>query len=231
MTDFSPSREDGDGQKLIRHATLSFTVNNVKSTYDSIQHLIKKFNAYSSKENLNDNGDDLEQSLAIRVDEKYFDQMLEQIEQLAKNVERKDISIQDVTSEFTDHEVRLRTKKEMEKRYYEILHQAKTVKDMLDIEEQLGTVREDIESMEARLKYLSNQVAYSTINIKFSEKRMTESGFLSKTVVSLKEGWERVLSIALTIISLWPMILFLLGSFMLIMKFRRNRKIRRESLA
>lgn len=43
--------------------------------------------------------------------------------------------------------------------------------DIVRIENEISYIREDIESKEGRLKYLSNQVRYSTLNIHYCEKR------------------------------------------------------------
>ena len=48
-----------------------------------------------------------------------------------------------------------------------ILESATTVSDMLEIEQQLGYLRSDIESIEGRLRYLKDQVRFSTLTIKF----------------------------------------------------------------
>ena len=95
----------------------------------------------------------------IRVPADRFDELLLIIEPLASKIESKNINTQDVTEEFIDVETRLKTKKELETRYLEILKQAKTVTDIISIESQIATVRSEIESMEGRINYLKNQVS------------------------------------------------------------------------
>ena len=73
-------------------------------------------------------------------------------------MQRKNVSVQDVTEEYLDIEARLKTKKEVEARYIEILKsKTKTVEDVLKAEEQIRIIREEIEAREGRLNYLKNQ--------------------------------------------------------------------------
>jgi hypothetical protein len=52
-------------------------------------------------------------------------------------------------------------------RYSELLKQAKTVTEMLEIEAQMGQLRAEIESIEGRLKYLQNSVSLATLTLIF----------------------------------------------------------------
>ena len=115
--------------------------------------------------------------------------------------------MQDVSEEFIDHEARLRTKKEVESRYREILKQAKTVQEILSVETEIGNIRSEIESIEGRLKYLSDQVSMSTLNITYYQKTGTDFGFASKFVQALKSGWDILLIFIIGIVNLWPFII------------------------
>ena len=98
------------------------------------------------------------------------------------------IYVKDVTEEYTDVVIRLKNKKEAEKRFLEILKQTKTIKEILDVEEHLREIREEIESKEGRLKFLNDQVSYSTINLSIyqvSESSMLPA-FLRKQAMVLK---------------------------------------------
>ena len=72
-----------------------------------------------------------------------------------------------------------KTKKEVEARYRELLTRATSVEEILKIEEQIGNIRTEIESAEGRLRYLSNQVQYSTLHVTFYEK-YSNFGFWNK---------------------------------------------------
>lgn len=71
----------------------------------------------------------------------------------------------DITNQYYDSQVRLQTLELQEKRYLEILNQAKTVEDVLKVENSLGNVRIQIEQLKGQLKLWNNIVEYSTLNL------------------------------------------------------------------
>ncbi len=196
-------------RKLIRNGDLSFETSDVKKTKDSVETICKEFNAYISNENQSNYGDRLQYNQTIRVPSDKFDELIQRIEADAIKVESKNINTQDVTEEFIDVEARLKTKKELEERYREILKQAKTVQDIVSIESQIATVRSEIESMEGRLHYLKNQVSFSTLNVSYYEIIGTDFGFASKLVRALSQGWDNLLSFLIILVNLWPFILLI----------------------
>jgi hypothetical protein len=71
----------------------------------------------------------------------------------------------DITNQYYDSQVRLQTLEAEEKRYLEILNQAKTVEDVLKVENALGNIRQQIEQLKGQLKLWNNMVDYSTVNL------------------------------------------------------------------
>ncbi len=71
----------------------------------------------------------------------------------------------DITNQYYDSQVRLQTLETEEKRYLEILNQAKTVEDVLKVENALGNIRQQIEQIKGQLKFWNNIVEYSTVNL------------------------------------------------------------------
>jgi hypothetical protein len=70
----------------------------------------------------------------------------------------------------------------MEQRLIEILKKkSDDVNDLLQVEKELGRVREEIEKMQGELKYWDSQVQFATVTISVSEKDMEEpAAFLLK---------------------------------------------------
>ena len=94
--------------------------------------------------------------------------------------------------------------------------------EMLSIENQIGNVRAEIESMEGRLNFLKNQVAFSTIKISFYELTGTDFGFASKFVHSLKNGWDNLLTFLIAIVNLWPFLILAGSSVYLYSKHKKR---------
>ncbi len=202
--------------KLIRTADLRFQVNNLEKSTDEIENIVKKYSAYISNANMNASNSESNNLITIRVPNKDFDDLLKAISKESIYMERKNVSTQDVTEEYVDIEARLKTKKEVEARYVEILKaKAKTVQEVLDAENQIRVIREEIEAREGRLNYLQNQISYSTISVQIFQQieyadeavAVTES-FSHKAGSGFSQGWSVIQNFAIGIITLWPLWIF-----------------------
>jgi hypothetical protein len=84
--------------------------------------------------------------------------------------ETRQIDAQDVTEEYVDLEARLANKRKLESRILDLLEkQTGEIKDVIAVETELARVREEIERMEGRLRYLANRVELTTITISARE--------------------------------------------------------------
>jgi Domain of unknown function (DUF4349) len=226
----NPGLEDVTGipeRKVIRNGNLSFETSDVKKTKAAIDAICKELNAYISEENQNNYDNRLQHNQTIRVSADKFDLLIQKIEAEANKVESKNVNTQDVTEEFIDVEARLKTLKELEARYREILKQAKTVAEIMDIEQQIASVRSDIESREGRLKYLSNQVAYSTLSVSFYETIGTDFGFGSKLGGAFGTGWDYFLSFLIGLVNVWPFLILI--ALIIWLAFRWDKRRRQKT--
>jgi hypothetical protein len=197
------------GRKLIRHAALNIEVSDLHKSYDSIKLLTAAAQGYMADEDHGQTDTRINQDMAILIPEGKFDTFLVSLEGLSKKILRRNITTQDVTAEIEDMTVRLKTKKALESQYNEILRQARTVKDMLAIEEQLGTVREEIESMEARKRSMDKQIAYSVIDLSIFQITAPEPDYGDRFVDALLEGWQGLTGMLLSIIASWPLLILI----------------------
>ena len=133
--------------------------------------------------------------------------------------QHKNITSTDVSEEYVDLQTRLATKLEVKQRYDAILRsKAKTVEDLLKAEDKIRVLQEEIEAAQGRLKFLSNKVALSTIQIDLYQtvtytetpKTLT-TPFGSRAKKSVSLGWEMVQSIFLGLLYIWPLLLIALG--------------------
>jgi chromosome segregation ATPase len=210
-------------RKLIKDGSLNFKTRDLEKTKKDVAGICKTLNAYLSNESLNNFDDRISYHQTIRVPADQFEALVEQLEKLADKVENKNIHSRDVTEEFIDVETRLKNKTQVEARYRELLAQARTVEDMLSIERELGNVRQEIESTEGRLKYLTNQVAFSTLELSYYEVVGADFGFASKFVDSLADGWDNLLAFIIWLLTLWPFLILFGGIGWLIRKYWRRK--------
>ena len=107
-------------------------------------------------------------SLTLRIPAESLDGFQADIASLA-NVTSASRSSEDVTLQYVDTESRVDALKTEQDRLLELLSQAETMADLLEIESRLTQVRSDLESYTSRLKVLENQVDYATMYLSLSE--------------------------------------------------------------
>jgi hypothetical protein len=214
-------------RKLIKEAYLSIEVKEYSESLVQAKNLVSKWKGWVVKENVNASDYSIRNDLIIRVPGANFDSLVNDLEKVAKKITSKTIDVKDVTEEFVDVQARLKTKKAVELRYLDILKQAKTVEDILKVEEELGNIREEIESTEGRLKYLSNQTTYSTVNISIEQKLVSKQGFefFSRISQALRGGWRGLLGFLVGLVYLWPFLLIMAAVIYLFIRYRRKKKL------
>jgi hypothetical protein len=146
------------------------------------------------------------------------------ISESAEKIDRKDIEVLDVTEEYIDVEARIETKKELEKRYKELLAKAKTVEDILKIEKEIGVLRAEIESIEGRLRYLKDRIGFSTLTVEFYQTKPSAFGFSSKFTQALAKGWDLVLLIFVGLTHLWALIILALIIVVFIRRYNKKKQ-------
>jgi len=225
-----PVTVPADKKKIIKDGTLSIKVDDLEKAKRDSDSLVAVFNGYYGSENIWNDDNATTYSLTVRIPAVSFELFIAAMESGGGQVTNKSINTRDVTTEFIDLESRLENKREYLARYRELLKQAKTVKDILEIEQQIRVIVEEIESSEGRLKYLSDQVSYSTLNLTLTKEKgytfhpAVKGSFAERLKRSLSGGWNGLVSFALILIRLWPAWIILAAAVPLFRVYRRRRK-------
>ncbi|MCH6201802.1 DUF4349 domain-containing protein [Aquiflexum sp. LQ15W] len=217
-------------QKLVRSGGINFQSEDLEKDYQQIKGMLGGFNAYMENESQNNDQFRKGYNLQIRVPSDSYDSLLNVISNLAFKIDNKYSSTDDVTERYYDLQSRIQNKKELEKRYREILSKANEVKDILEIERNLNEVRSDIEMMEGQFNYLSKQIKFSSLQVQFYEELPYElnspkkKGFWVRIFNALDNGWQVFLTVFVGLVTLWPFYIAGALVFVLVMYLRRKNK-------
>jgi hypothetical protein len=156
----------------------------------------------------------LENKMTIRVQSVYFQELLKEIDDQARFVNFREVKTDDVSKEYVDLESRLKTKREVEERYNEILRKkAGTIEELLKAEQLIGELHEEIEATISRINYLKDQESYSTINLEFYQRieqeiaSIDDVSWTNRFEKGLRSGWEGVLTLAVILAHMWPLLI------------------------
>ena len=123
-------------------------------------------------------------NLTIRIPADQVDTFTQDVDGIA-NIVRKNKDIQDITLSYVATESRLNALQTEEARLLELLAQAETMTDLLEIESRLTDVRYELENYASRLRLYDNQIDYATIYLDISEVQ-------EYTPVEEPTLWERI---------------------------------------
>lgn len=217
--------------KLIKRAELVFETDSLKRTAEELISAVQKLGGYVSSENEDRSSYRITHKLTLRIPQSGFDEFISLCDgHGTKGFDKRVISASDVTEEFVDVQARVKTKKELESRYHDLLKKAKNVEEVIKVEREIGKLRSEIESAEGRLKYLMDRVSLSTVNVQFYrviKKKQKESP--NRLVSAFTSGWNGLNSFLLGLVSIWPLLVFItLGSLFIIRFGKRMRSVNKK---
>lgn len=206
----TPTLQD---RKMIREGEVSFQTESLLDSRQQILDALGKYGGYVASDQEWAGSGRVSQALVVRIPSDRFDDFFREATKGVGRFEEKNIRVRDVTEEFVDVESRIRNMKEMELRYVGLLEKAVSVKDVLEIEREVGELRSEIESLEGRLKLLQSQVSFSTLTMTYYEEVDSGVGFWKQVKEGLANGWEGFLTFLVVLVNLWPVFPLLLLVF------------------
>jgi membrane-associated protease RseP (regulator of RpoE activity) len=228
-------------RKIIRNAELTVETNDPSAGQRRIASIAESkggFVVTSESKQRNAEGQlkpDMIVTIQVRVPATQFDAVVNEIRSSGNRVAQEKITGQDVTEEYIDLEARIRAKQALEAQFMEIMKQARTVQDALEVQRQLSDVRSEIERLEGRRRFLENQSSLSTITVTLQPPTtiVSTTGFFYSVKRAFSEGLDVAAAITLGLISiivaLLPILVFIVLPIFLIVRYLVRRAGRRPS--
>jgi len=226
-----PAKVDWD-KKIIKTATLKLEVKNSKNYGETVHKTVKQFGGYVAQEENNLTDEKSETIISIKVPVDQFEDMMNQLPGTDVKVLERKITTEDVTGEIVDTRSRLEAKKQMRLKYLEFLKQSKNMEEVLQVQSEINSIQEEIESAAGRVEYLSHQSVFSTINLTFYEplpgfKPDNDSpSFLGRVSNAFKSGGKWCAELFVALISIWPLLLIIFAGIFLLRRSRAIKAIR-----
>lgn len=160
------------GRLVIYTADISLTVADIAAWQRELDQLVATHHAYLSG---NDFGGEPGSPRAgvwqVRVPVAAFQDFVVAV-QKAGEVQRVKTDSQDVSEEYVDAESRLKNQRVEEQRLLgHLQHSTTQLGDILTVEKEVTRVRQEIERIEGRLRYLRNRTEYTTVTLRVEERK------------------------------------------------------------
>ncbi|MEV5025036.1 DUF4349 domain-containing protein [Paenibacillus sp. LPE1-1-1.1] len=166
---------DGNGlnQKIIYTANLSMQVDDLEAAGTSLRNAIHQSGAYILQFQDTKHEGEIGASYTIKVPASGFMSFIDRIEKIKHNDFERNIGGKDVSEEYVDLESRLKARQLVETRLLSMMDKAVKADDLLKFSQQLSEVQEEIERIKGRIRYLDNNVAFSTVELRMYQTNQT----------------------------------------------------------
>ncbi|MBH5316911.1 DUF4349 domain-containing protein [Paenibacillus sp. GSMTC-2017] len=159
--------------KIIYSANIVMEVDDLKETTNKLKNVIHLSGGYTLAFNDNRSDGEIAASYTIKVPAKGFMSFIEDIAKIKNNHFGQSLSGEDVTEQYVDLESRLKAKQLVEQRLIIMMEKATKAADLLQFSNQLGAIQEEIEAIKGKIRYLDNNVALSTIELRIVQTDQT----------------------------------------------------------
>lgn len=174
-------------RKIIFNASLSIDVIDAEKAFSDCEILIVKYGGFVAQSSLKKSDTQVVAATVLRVPAAKVTQVMDDLVKLGTVTSRSSGS-DDVTSQYIDIQARLKVLQAEEEQLVGFLKKATNIKDMLAVQEQLRSVRTQIEQYEGQQRYMDNATSLATITVQFvqtTETFIAPRGFGSAFVQSL----------------------------------------------
>ena len=221
-------------KKIIKDGNMTIQTDDIAASKEKIDQLVKRLNGYYQREDLENLKYRISYDLIIRVPASNFDKLVATVEQGKDEVKSKNIRARDVSEEYVDLTIRLASKRDYLKQYTVLLSRATTIKDIVEVKEIIRDLHEEIERAEGRLRFLNDQVAFSTLNVKLYKEieRVYEptpkDRFVERVKSGLNAGWDFVVGFVVFLTFIWPALLVLIPAGYFVRREIKKQKAKKE---
>ncbi|WP_157793954.1 DUF4349 domain-containing protein [Paenibacillus donghaensis] len=204
----------GLNKKLIYRGNLTMEVEDYGKAQTEVRNMVTMANGYIIE--FNENVSEYEQggTFIMKVPASGFSSFLNNLEKVAHQSLQRSIQGQDVSEEYVDLESRLKAKVLMERQYTEFMSKATKSADLVSFANELGRIQEEIEQIKGRMRYIDQNVSFSTVELRLYETEAKDD-VLTKAKGPLMQRAGDALNgslHALSVMFQW-LVVFLAGAF------------------
>lgn len=185
-------RLDAGARMLIRSGEMTLRVDSLDRALARLREVAAAVGAVLSGSSTH-TGDDAYQSATatLRLQSEHFDRAIEGLRRIGF-VEGVSVATEDVGEEYVDVSARVTNGRRLEARLLGLLAtRTGKLSDVVEVERELARVREHIEALEGRRRYLASHAALSTLTVNLHEPRVIV-GVAGQGVMrqSFEQSWE-----------------------------------------
>ena len=226
---FRSSTFDPASRLIIRTGQASIEVDSLEASMTAMRRLVQRAGGFVADASVQSGRKQLRTaSLELKVPASRFDELIEGLEPIGR-LQFVNVGADDVSEEYVDLTARVANGRRLEDRLVELLRtRTGKLQDVLTVERELARVREEIERMEGRMRFLKEGAQLSTLSVSLYEPAPLVASHPGRSVIgeAFKTAWRNFVGVlAGAIASLGfavPVLALGWGAFVLVNRYRRK---------
>ncbi|HEV7367231.1 MAG TPA: DUF4349 domain-containing protein [Gemmatimonadales bacterium] len=214
---------------IVRTGQASIEVDSLEPAMAELRRIAQRVGGFVADASVQSGRNQLRTAtLQLKVPASRFDDLTQGLEPLGK-LQFVNVSAEDVSEEFVDLTARVANGHRLEERLIELLRtRTGKLQDVLSVERELARVREEIERMEGRMRFLKNSAQLSTLSVNLYEPAPIIASHPGRNVIAeaFKTAWRNFVGVlASGIASLGfvvPIVILGWGALILAKKYHRK---------
>lgn len=206
------------GPMIARTAEMNIVVKKLDDARAALEKLLARHHGFASAMSVDRSEAAPSLDATLQVPAAQLDDVLSELRAFGR-VSTESQGGEDVSDQHVDLAARLHNARESEQRLLEILRtRTGKVSDILEVEEQVSSTREQIEQMEAQLANLGKRVSYASIKLQMGEdykapaqNRGVTLRLRNAIVGGYRDAVDSLLALAVFLLSAGPMLLLWAG--------------------
>jgi hypothetical protein len=183
---------------IVRTGQASIEVDSLEPSMAELRRIVQRAGGFVADASIQSGRNQLRSAtLELKVPASRFDELTQGLEPLGK-LQFVNVAAEDVSEEFVDLTARVANGHRLEDRLVELLRtRTGKLQDVLSVERELARVREEIERMEGRLRFLKASAQLSTLSVNLYEPAPIVASHPGRSVIAeaFKTAWRNFVGV------------------------------------
>ena len=158
-----------DSRKVVQTISMEITVVSIQDSIDTIHGATIENNGFIISSEIRDDRGKTYGFISIRIPRSNTDVLSNIIRDISEKIIRENLYSNDVTDQYSDLSARINNMKVAEQTYLRLFNEAKSIEDMVNIQEKINEIRWNIENLEGQINYIDSTTSTTLINVSLQQ--------------------------------------------------------------